>query len=117
MVGCCLFIICGCGYFAYMYAYALFRMQYPWRPEEGIRFSGTVVKNGCELPQECWESNLSSPGEQSCEVLIVDTFKSCCHPRLRESVGVLRRPCVTSSDLLKANKGKREGGCRCAMTV
>lgn len=39
-------------------------MQYPWSPEEGIRFSRTGVKDGCELPYGCWESNLSSPGEQ-----------------------------------------------------
>ena len=34
-------------------------MQYPWRPDEGIKSPGTGVTDGCQLPRECWESNLS----------------------------------------------------------
>lgn len=33
--------------------------------EEGVGSPRTGVKDGCELPYGCWESNLSSPGEQS----------------------------------------------------
>lgn len=42
--------IYGYGCFACMYACSPMCMQYPWRPGEGIRLSGTGVKNGCELP-------------------------------------------------------------------
>lgn len=36
-------------------------MQYLWRPQEGIRYPGTL---GCESPIGCWERNPDPPGEQ-----------------------------------------------------
>ena len=35
-------------------------MQYPQKPEEGIRFPGTGITEGCELLCGCWGLNLGS---------------------------------------------------------
>ena len=37
-------------------------VQYLWRPDEGVKFSGTGVIDG--LPSECWEQNLSPLQEE-----------------------------------------------------
>lgn len=36
----------------------------PWRSEKGIRSPGTGVRDGCDLPHRCWESNLGPIQEQ-----------------------------------------------------
>ena len=41
---------------------------YPWYPQklkEKVRSSGTGVKDGCEPPCRCWESNLGPLEEQT----------------------------------------------------
>jgi hypothetical protein len=35
-----------------------------WKPEEGVRSSGTEVTGGFQLPYECWEHNVSPLEEQ-----------------------------------------------------
>jgi hypothetical protein len=42
---------------------------YPWRLEEGVRSPGTGVKDACETPHGCWESNPDPLQEQ--QVLLV----------------------------------------------
>lgn len=39
-------------------------VQCPWMAEEGISSPGTVVRHGCELLDECWESNSCPLQEQ-----------------------------------------------------
>ena len=48
------------GCLVYMYVC----VQYPWGPEEGIRFPGTRVTDGCEPSRGYWELNPGSPEEQ-----------------------------------------------------
>lgn len=35
-----------------------------WKPEEGVRSSGTEVTGGFQLPYGCWEHNVSPLEEQ-----------------------------------------------------
>jgi hypothetical protein len=46
---------------------------YPWKSEEGIRFFGTGVTDGCELPFGCLELNLDPLQEQH-ELLTTEQF-------------------------------------------
>lgn len=39
-----------------------------WMSEEGVRSPGSSIKDVCELPCECWESNLGPLGEQQVHV-------------------------------------------------
>jgi len=39
-------------------------MQYPWKPEEGIKFLGTGVIGGYEPTCRSWEANLRTLPEQ-----------------------------------------------------
>lgn len=40
-------------------------MQYPKRPEEGVRYPGTEVRGGCELLSMVLRSELRSSGRTS----------------------------------------------------
>jgi len=46
-------------------------MQCLQSPEEGIRSPGTGVRDSCELPCGCWESN-TSPLEEISVLLIIE---------------------------------------------
>jgi hypothetical protein len=39
-------------------------MQYPWKPEEGVRFPRSGFTDGCELPFGYWEPHPSPLQEQ-----------------------------------------------------
>lgn len=45
----------------------------PQKPGESIGTPGTGVQDSCELPCECWESNLASLEEQSTFFLTAET--------------------------------------------
>lgn len=48
----------------HMYVYVCTYVQCTQRPEEGARFLGTTVKEGCDPPRECREFNLGPPEKQ-----------------------------------------------------
>lgn len=50
-------------YVSSMYVHSI----HPWPPgrsEEGVRSSGSGVRDGCEPPHECWEMNLGPSQKQ-----------------------------------------------------
>jgi hypothetical protein len=59
---CFFFILCYCLYSCgclstcmYMYHMCVWC---PWKPEENVRFLGTVGTEGCEPPSVCWGLNI-----------------------------------------------------------
>lgn len=48
-------------------------MQCLHKAEEGIGSSRTKVRDDCEIPYECWDSNMSPMGEQ----LVLLTAEPC----------------------------------------
>lgn len=51
-------------YECFIYVHIYLCALCPWRTEEGTRSPGNGVKQGCEQPCGCWESNLYHPEEQ-----------------------------------------------------
>ena len=67
----------------------------PWSPEEGVKFLGTGVKDGCEPLCGCWEWDLgpleeqpvlltTEPSLQFLEAILSNSFPDlCCVNKLR----------------------------------
>lgn len=69
-----LIFICMCKCFAYMHVHMYTTcIQCFWRSEEEGRSQGTRIRDSCELPLVCWESNSGHLQEQS-ELLSAELF-------------------------------------------
>jgi hypothetical protein len=61
----CLFVLILCVWVLCLYInMCSIYMQWSRRPEEGSRFLGTPMTDGCEPPSGCWESNPGALEEQ-----------------------------------------------------
>lgn len=64
-------------------------MQYLWKPEEGIRSSGTQVPAGCELPGEWGKLNPGPLEKQPVLLTAPETFCFLSHCFLRQGLRLL----------------------------
>lgn len=66
-----IYYVCGC--FAQVYVCVISCTQCLTRPEEDIKFPGTGIIDGYELPHGCWELNSRTSGRTVSEQSVVLT--------------------------------------------